>query len=57
VQVRNWTAFAKLGVSNITAPGGFHSDVQPPEQVSIGDDKTSRVPEEPTVLHMGSSRG
>lgn len=52
VLVRDWTAFAKLGVSNISAPGGYHSDVQLPEPVSIGDYKTSRTPQEPTVLHL-----
>jgi spermidine dehydrogenase len=52
VLVRDWTAFARLGVSNISAPGGYHSDVQLPEPVSIGDYKTSKTPQEPTVLHL-----
>jgi spermidine dehydrogenase len=52
VLVRNWTAFAKLGVSNISAPGGYHSDVQLPEAVSVGDYRTSKTPQEPTVLHL-----
>ncbi len=37
VLVRDWTAFARLGVQNISAPGGYHSDVQLPEPVSIGE--------------------
>jgi spermidine dehydrogenase len=52
VLVRNWTAFQKLGVANITAPGGYHSSVQLPEPVSIGRHRCSQTPDEPTVLHM-----
>jgi spermidine dehydrogenase len=52
VLVRDWTAFARLGVQNISAPGGYHSDVQLPEPVSIGGYRTSRTPQEPTVLHL-----
>lgn len=52
VLVRDWTSFAKLGVQNISAPGGYHSDVQLPEPVSIGEYRTSRTPQEPTVLHL-----
>lgn len=52
VLVRNWTAFQKLGVANISAPGGFHSSVQLPEPVTIGQYQCSRTPEEPTVLHL-----
>jgi spermidine dehydrogenase len=52
VLVRNWTAFQKLGVANITAPGGYHSSVQLPEPVTIGQYQCSRAPEEPTVLHL-----
>jgi len=52
VLVRNWTAFQKLGVANISAPGGYHSSVQLPEPVSIGQHVCSRTPDEPTVLHL-----
>ena len=52
VLVRNWTAFQKLGVANITAPGGYHSSVQLPEPVTIGQHRCSQTPEEPTVLHL-----
>lgn len=52
VLVRNWTSFQKLGVANITAPGGYHSSVQLPEPVSIGQHRCSQTPEEPTVLHL-----
>jgi spermidine dehydrogenase len=52
VLVRDWTAFQKLGVANITAPGGYHSSVQLPEPVSIGQHTCSQTPQEPTVLHL-----
>jgi spermidine dehydrogenase len=52
VLIRNWTAFQKLGVANISAPGGYHPTVQLPEPVSIGEHQCSRTPEEPTVLHL-----
>lgn len=52
VLVRNWTAFQKLGVANITAPGGYHSSVQLPEPVTIGEHRCSQTPDEPTVLHL-----
>jgi spermidine dehydrogenase len=52
VLVRDWTAFHKLGVANITAPGGYHSSVQLPEPVTIGQYRCSETPEEPTVLHL-----
>jgi spermidine dehydrogenase len=52
VLIRDWTAFQKLGVANISAPGGYHTDVQLPEPVSIGEYKTSKTPQEPTVLHL-----
>jgi spermidine dehydrogenase len=52
VLIRNWTAFQKLGVANISAPGGYHPTVQLPEPVSIGQHQCSRTPEEPTVLHL-----
>jgi spermidine dehydrogenase len=52
VLVRNWTAFQKLGVANINAPGGYHSSVQLPEPVTIGQHRCSQAPDEPTVLHL-----
>jgi spermidine dehydrogenase len=52
VFIRNWTAFAKLGVANITAPSGFHPTVQLAEPVTVGGYQCSRTPEEPMVLHL-----
>lgn len=52
VLIRDWTSFQKLGVGNISAPGGYHSSVGLREPVSIGDYKTSVTPQEPMVLHL-----
>jgi len=52
VFLRNWTSFARLGVANITAPSGYHSSIQLPEPVSIGQYRCSQSPDEPTVLHL-----
>ena len=52
VLIRDWTSFANLGVWYIGAPDGYHSSVMLPEPVSIGEYRTSRTPEEPTVLHL-----
>jgi spermidine dehydrogenase len=52
VFIRNWTAFARLGVANITAPSGFHPTVQLAEAVTIGGYQCSRRPGEPIVLHL-----
>jgi spermidine dehydrogenase len=53
VLIRDWTSFHKLGVNNITAPGGYHSNVSLSEAVSIGEYKTPVTPQEPMVLHLG----
>jgi spermidine dehydrogenase len=52
VFLRRWTAFAALGVANITAPSGFHPTVQLAEPVTIGGYRCSRTPDEPMVLHL-----
>ena len=52
VVIRNWTAFQKLGVSSIYAPGSFHSEMNLDLPVSIGEYKCPRNPEEPIVVHM-----
>ena len=52
VLIRNWTSFAKLGVANITAPSGYHTSIQLPEPVTIGEYQASRTPDTPIVLHL-----
>jgi spermidine dehydrogenase len=52
VLIRNWTAFQKLGVSAVYAPGCFHSEFSLDLPVSLGDYHFSRTPEDPIVVHM-----
>lgn len=52
VLLRNWTAFAALKVSSITAPEGYHSTTSLAEPVSLGQYRHPRTPEEPIVIDM-----
>ncbi|HKN34961.1 MAG TPA: NAD(P)-binding protein [Terriglobales bacterium] len=52
VVLRNWTAFEKLGVNSVYAPGSYHTFLNLDNPVSIGDYHCSRKPEEPIVVHM-----
>ena len=50
--IRNWTAFEKLGISQIVAPGSYHNYVALDFPVSLGDYKFPSKPDEPMVLFM-----
>jgi spermidine dehydrogenase len=52
VAIHNWRSFHKLGIHQITAPGGYHSFVALDFPVSIGNYKFPSKPEEPAVLFM-----
>jgi spermidine dehydrogenase len=52
VALRNWTAFAKLNVHHIVAPGGYHTYSALDFPVSLGEYHFSSSPEEPVVLFM-----
>jgi spermidine dehydrogenase len=52
VQIRDWTAFAKLGVSGIYAPSSYFSTTVLDFPVSIGSYKFPSTPQEPCVLHL-----
>ena len=52
VLVRNWTAFQKLGVHQVSAPGSYHSWVALDFPVSLGTYRFPRSPEEPMVLFL-----
>jgi spermidine dehydrogenase len=52
VQIRNWKAFQKLGLSSIYAPGSYFSNIALDYPVSIGDYKFPRSPDESCVLHL-----
>jgi spermidine dehydrogenase len=52
VALRNWEAFARLGVSRIYAPGCYHSSFALNEKVDIGRYRSSTKPDEPVLVHM-----
>ena len=52
VAINNWTAFQKLGVHHIEAPGSYHTYVALDFPVTLGDYKFPTNPEEPMVLFM-----
>jgi spermidine dehydrogenase len=52
VALRNWTAFHKLGVHHIVAPGSYHTYVALDFPVSLGQYHFPSNPEEPMVLFM-----
>ncbi len=52
VAVRDWKAWATLGVHEITAPMSFHTRVKLDYPVSLGDYRHPRDPSEPICLHL-----
>jgi len=52
VALRNWTAFAKLNVHHIVAPGGYHTYTAMDFPVSLGQYRFPSNPEEPAVLFL-----
>ena len=52
VALENWSSFAKLGVHQIVAPGGYHTYTALDFPVSLGTYEFPHEPEEPMVLFM-----
>jgi len=52
VGLRNWTAFQKLRVSNIYCPAAYWNSVTLNWPVNIGEYRSPRSPEEPTLVHL-----
>ncbi len=52
VALRNWTAFHKLGISSVTAPAGYHTQMRLNWPVDIGGYTSERDPERPILVHM-----
>ncbi len=50
--MKNWTAWKKLGISNINAPTMYHPSVSLTEAVSLGDLQHAQTPDEPIALHL-----
>jgi spermidine dehydrogenase len=52
VALRNWQAFKKLGVSDIYAPGSYHSMLGLNSKVDVGGYTSPASPEDPILLRM-----
>lgn len=52
VALTNWRAFAKLGVSRVSCPGGYHSSFGLDSAMAIGDYHSAKSPDEPVMVHM-----
>jgi spermidine dehydrogenase len=52
VLIRNWTAFAKLGVRRVDCPGGYFNDFRLADPINIGDYQHAKSPEEPIIVNM-----
>ena len=52
VLLRDWQAFARLGVYEITAPGAFFSRVTLDFPVSMGGYEHPAAPDQPMLLHL-----
>jgi spermidine dehydrogenase len=55
VALRDWTAWQKLAVSSVYAPGSYHTYFTLDIPVSIGGYECPRKPEEPIIVHMMKS--
>src|SRR5436190_2293791 len=52
VLIRRWTAFAKLGASNISAPGMYHTSVSLDPGTTIGGYRGVTTPDEPIIVRL-----
>jgi spermidine dehydrogenase len=57
VVIKDWNAWANLGVHNIAAPMSFHSRAKLDYPVSLGGYRHSRHPAEPMCLHLSHIAG
>jgi len=55
VGVKNWDAWRKLGISNVSAPTMFHTSVALTEAVSLGELQHAQTPDDPVALHLTKS--
>jgi len=52
VALRNWRAFAKLKLSGVYAPGGYHTNFHLNPHVNIGSYRSPSSPDDPILVHM-----
>lgn len=55
VAVKDWRAWQKLGISNVSAPTMYHPSVSLTEAVSLGELEHAQTPDEPVALHLTKS--
>jgi spermidine dehydrogenase len=56
-QLRNWRAFAELGIDGVRARGNFWSGFEIDFPVSMGDYRFADGPDDPVVLHFSKVLG
>jgi spermidine dehydrogenase len=52
VLIRRWTAWQKLGVSRVSAPGMYHTSMYLDPGSTVGGYRGVTTPDEPMVVHM-----
>ncbi len=52
VLLRNWSAFARLGIRRARCPGSYFESVSLTEPLNIGDYRHARTPDDPIVVRM-----
>ncbi len=52
VLIRNWSAFAGLGIRRARCPGSYFESVNLTEPLTIGDYRHARTPDEPIVVRL-----
>jgi spermidine dehydrogenase len=52
VLIRRWTAWQKLGVSRLSAPGMYHTSMNLDPGSTVGGYRGLTTPDEPIVVHM-----
>tara|TARA_B110000116_G_scaffold67317_1_gene57916 strand:- start:1783 stop:3732 length:1950 start_codon:yes stop_codon:yes gene_type:complete len=52
VALTNWRAFANLGVSRVSSPGGYHSSFSLATAMDIGDYHSAKSPDAPIMVQM-----
>jgi spermidine dehydrogenase len=52
VAIRDWRAFTALGVSEVYAPGSYHTTFRLNAKVDIGTYRSPAVTDEPILVHM-----
>lgn len=52
VALRNWKAFAKLGIRSVSAPGGYYFHFRLNDPVNIGNYRSPHAPDDPMLVFM-----